>query len=251
MKKLREQLIVLQEIPSESEKTKESKATMMQTAIKTFITTSLDMGFEVHTIQMVLENLHSKDTDIVIDGDTYQWCITETKRQHALRNPESSCIEQVPEMQPFSEVNFCKVVVQNSLLACHLLGCSESRESEHLAYPHSLSEVNKSEFLSLDGKEEKISQPKDEFLESCSVSDIESSTASDSKLASPKENDREVPWPLLSPRVIQGAPVHQYLIAKGVTKPDGHEIYYMAFSSHQNLKEWSYGHISFEDGMPC
>ena len=255
VKKLRDQLIALQSIPSETEKAKESKVEMTKTATKSFITTSLDMGIDVHIIQAALENLHTKDTDIVIDGDTYQWCRVEIQKQNALRNPVSESpsldSEQVPEEQPFSEVNFCEVVVQNSLLACHLLDCSSLKSaSDYLSYPHSLSEVNKSEFLSLEGKEEKNSQPMDDFLESCTRSDMESSI-SDSKLAeSTKKNDREIPWPLLSPNAIHSAPVHQYLIAKGVTKPDNHEVYYMAFSSHQSLKEWSCGHISFEDGMP-
>lgn len=253
VKKLRDQLIALQSIPSETEKAKESKVEMTKTAMKSFITTSLDMGIDVHIIQMALENLHTKDTDIVIDGDTYQWCKVEIQKQNTVRNPvsESSSLEQVPEEQPFSEVNFGEVIVQNSLLACHLLDSSSLKSaSDYLAYPHSLSEVNKSEFLSLEGKEEKNSQPEDDFLESCTRSDMESS-ASDSNLAeSPKKNDREIPWPLLSPNAIHSAPIHQYLIAKGLTKPDNHEVYYMAFSSHQSLKEWNCGHISFEDGMP-
>jgi hypothetical protein len=247
MKMLRDQLIALQSIPSESEKAKESKVEMNRTALKSFITTSLDMGIEVRTIQTALENLHTKDTDIVIDGDTYQWCKAEIQKQNAVRNPESSSLEQTIEEQPFSEVNFGEVIVQNSLLACHLLDYSDLKSaSDYLAYPHSLSEVNKSEFLSLEGKEEKRSQPEDDFLESYTGSDMESST-SDSKLAvSP---NREIPWPLLSPSAIHSAPVHQYLIAKGVPEPDNHVIYYMAFSSHQSLKEWSCGHISFEEGM--
>ncbi len=250
MKKLRDQLIALQSIPSETEKAKESKVEMMKTAMKSFITISLDMGIEAPTVRRALENLHTRDTDIIIDGSVFQWCMMEIQKQNAIRNPESSSLEQVPEEQPFSEVNFDKVIVQNSLLACHLLDCSCLKSaSDYLAYQHSLSEVNKSEFLSLEGKEERSSsQHKDDFLESCTTSDMESS-ASDTKLAeSPKENDREIPWPLLSPNVIHGAPVHQYLIAKGVAKPDNHMIYYMAFSSHQSLKEWNHGHISFEDG---
>lgn len=253
MKKLREQLIALQSIPSESEKAKESKVEMTRTALKSFITTSLDMGIEVRIIQMALENLYTKDTDIVVDGDTYQWCRAEIQKQNAVRNPESASLEQTldQEEQPFSEVNFGEVVVQNSLLACHLLGCSSLKSaSDYLAFPHSLTEVNKSELLSLEGKEESSSQPVDDFLESGTRSDLESS-ASDSKLdESPESNGREIPWSLLSPNAIHSAPVHQYLIAKGVATPDNHVIYYMAFSSHQSLKEWSCGHISFEDGMP-
>ena len=254
MRRLKDQLIALQSIPSETEKAKESKVEMTKTAMKSFITTSLDMGIEVRTIQNVLENLHTKDTDVVIDGDTYQWCRAEIQKQNAVRNPESSSdsFEQsfAPEEQPFTEVNFGEVVVQNSLFACHLLDSSGLKSaSDYHAYPHSLSEVNKSEFLSLEGKEERNSQPKDDFLESCARSDMESS-GSDSKLSeSPKKSDKEIPWPLLSPDAIHSAPVHQYLIAKGVTDPESLVIYYMAFSSHQSLKEWSCGHISFEDGI--
>ena len=235
MKKLRDQLTALQSIPSETEKAKESKIEMTKRAMKSFITTSLDMGVEVPAVHKALENLHTKDTDIVIDGDIYQWCVVEIEKQNAVRNPESTYPEEITETQPLNEVNFSKVVVQNSLLSCHLLDYSDLRSD----YPSSLTEVNKSEFLSLEGKEAS-SPPKDElFLDSCSVPDGKLSE-------SPTETDA---WPLLSQKAIDGAPVHQYLIAKGVTDPNNHVIYYMAFSSHQSLKEWNYGHMSFEDGM--
>ena len=244
MKRLREQLIALQSIPSETKKAKESKIEMNKIAMKSFIVTSLDMGIEASTVHRALANLHTKDTDIVVDSDVYQWCILEMQKENALRNPESSypvTVEETPEVQPFNEVNFGEVVVQNSLLACHLLDGPDLRSE----YPNSLFEVNKSDFLSLEGKEAS-SQSKDElFLESCTLSDKETeSGASDSKL-SPNEGDA---WPILSARDIHDAPVHQYLIAKGVIEPDNHMIYYMAFSSHQSLKEWNYGHMSFEDG---
>ena len=219
---------------------KESKVGMIKTAIKIFITTSLDMGAEAPTIQRTLENCY---TDSIIGSDIYQWCRIEIQKQNAVHN------EQVPEVQPFNEVNFGKVVMQNSLLACHLLDCSDKiLMSEYLSYPNSLSEVKKSEFLSLEGKE----TAKDElFLEPYTLFDnkTKSSASNSQSSLSPKETNTR--RPLLSQRAIHGVPVHQYLIAKGVTDPDNHEIYYMAFSSHQSLKEWNNGHISFEDGMPC
>ena len=245
MKKLREQLIALQSIPSETERAKESKVEMTKTAMKVFIATSLDMGAKAPAVQRALENLHTKDTDIIVDGDIYQWCIMEIQKQNAVRYLESSYTKDVPEGQPFPKLNFGKVVMQNSLLACHLLDCSDKiLRSEYLSYPNSLSEVNKSEFLSLEGKE----AAKDElFLESCIPpgEETKSSASNSPPSLSPKETDT---WLLLRQN---GAPVHQYLIAKGVTDPDNHVIYYMAFSSHQSLKEWNYGHISFEDGMLC
>lgn len=239
MKKLRDQLTALQSIPSETEKAKESKVEMTKKAMKSFITTSLDMGVEAPTVHKALENLHAKDTDIVIDGDIYQWCVVEIEKQNTIRNPESSYPEEATETQPLIEVNFSEIIVQNSLISCHLLDCSDLRSD----YPNSLCEVNKSEFLYLEGKEAS-SPPKDELLrDSCSILDEET----DFSAVNPTETDA---WPLLSQKAIHGTPVHQYLIAKGVTNPDNHVIYYMAFSSHQSLKEWNYGHMSFEDGMP-
>ena len=225
---------------------------MAQNALKAFIATSMDHGIEARTIQDILENLHTKDTDLVIDGEVYHWCTAEIRKQNAIRNPELSSEEHIPEVQPLNEVNFCEVTVQNSLLACHLLECSESKSTlDCSTHRNSLCEVNKSEFLSLEGKEEKSYPPRDDsFMESsCVLYGKESSTEDSGQAVSSTENDRDMPWPLLSPREIHGNPVHQYLIAKGATKPDGHVIYYMAFGSHQNLKEWSYGHLSFEDGM--
>ena len=244
LKKLRDQLITLQSIPSETEEAKQSKITMAQNALKAFITTSMDLGIDAHTIQDILEALHTKDTDLVIDGEVYHWCIAEIKKQNTIRNPELGSEELIPEVPPLNEVNFGEVTVQNSLLACHLLNCPDSK------HRNSLHEVNRSKFLSLVGKEEKSCQTNNDHLmeSSCVLYNDKESSTEDSRQAS-AEDDRDMPWPLLSQREIHSNPVHQYLIAKGVTQPDGHVIYYMAFGSHQNLKEWSYGHHSFEDGM--
>ena len=231
LKKLKDQLIVLQGIPSESEETKASKLKMTQTALKTFIKTSLDMGANVLGVHMALENLHTKDTDIVIDGDLYQWCYTELQRQNAIHNPESPCLQQMSS-QPLNEVNFDKEVLQNSLVACHLLQRSQFNEEE-MAYPHSLHELNISMCLHL----EKNEMPSDnygtgEFLESFTTSSMESATSS-------KGN---------SQLTESSGAVHQYLVAKGASKPNSHVIYYLAFGSHQSLREWSESHTSFEEG---
>ena len=228
LKKLKDQLIILQGIPSESEETKASKLKMTQTALKAFIKTSLDMGVDVHAVHMALENLHTKDTDIVIDGDLYQWCYTELQRQNAIHNPESPCLQQMSP-QPLNEVNFDKEVLQNSLVACHLLQRSQFN-GEEMAYPHSLHELNVSMCLHLEKNEmPSINFGKDECLESFTASSTESTTGTIQLVES-------------------SSAVHQYLVAKGASKPNSHVIYYLAFGSHQSLREWSESHTSFEEG---
>ena len=237
LKKLKDQLIVLQGIPSESEETKASKLKMTQTAFKSFMKTGLDMGVDVQTIQRALENLLTKNVDIVIDGDLYQWCYTELERQNAIHNPESPYLQQISS-QPLNEVNFDKEVLQNSLVACHLLQRSQFN-GEEMAYLHSLHELNISMCLHL---ERSVNYGKGELLESFTTSSLES-TSSSKGTSQLTESSRS------------GAPsygsVHQYLIAKGAYKPNGHVIYYLAFGSHQSLREWSESHTSFEEGNYC
>ena len=228
---------------------KSSMIVMTQTAMKSFITTCLDMGVEARMIHTALENLHTKDTDIVIDGDVYQWCIAELERQNVLRNPESPL--QDMEAQQLNEVKFGKEVVQNSLFACHILGQTDSKV-EHLAHPHSLCEVNNSESLRLDKKERKSSKLKgDEYLESFSVESDPDSPILVFRTTLGSKNTKQVIKKSSKSAAMARAsdePAHRYLIAKGVHKPNGHVIYYIAFSSHQSLKEWNDSHTSFENG---
>lgn len=239
MKKLKDQIIVLQGIPSESEETKLSKLNMTQTAIKTFIKGCLNMGIDAQTIQMALENLHTKDTDIVIDSDLFHWCLAELEKQNKICNPESSFIRQ-ESAQPLHEVRFDKEVLQNSLLACHLLDHPLS-SGEDMAYPNSLHELNHSVLLQIEARDNEGSHSTDELLESCSTSSLESTATNSQSIAFTSSNGSSRTEP---PDVA----VHRYLIAKGVKKPNGHVVYYLAFGSHQRLKEWSESHISFENG---
>ncbi len=150
------------------------------------------MSIDACNILEALKNLHTKDK--LIGVDVYQWCKTQ------LENREKSV--QPPTV---SEVNFCKEVVQNSIVACHLLE-QEDVSIECCLHENSLFEGNRSIGL----------QP-----------DEETATA-----------QRE-------------GPVSQYLItsAEGTTNPGDCVIYYIAFSSHQSLREWSDNYKSFEEGI--
>ena len=209
LKKLKEQLCVFQGIPCESDDLKESMLKMTESALKSFISMSLDMGVDAQTVYTVLNDLYIQD--VVIDDDVFQWCKTEIEKQDKIRNPDSLSLQDM-SIQPLNEITVTKEVIQNSIFACHLLEQSKA-ETAPLTYPHSLFEVNRSSFLRLDDGASSNYQHKSGDLNT------------ESKAA-----------------------VHQYLIAKGVVKPSGHVIYYIAFSSHQNLKEWSDGHTSFEKG---
>ena len=230
---------------------KSSMIVTTKTAMKSFITTSLDMGVEARTIYTALKNLHTKDTDIVIDGDVYQWCIAELERQNALRNPESPL--QDMEAQQLNEVKFGKEVVQNSLFACHILATGQADlKVEYLAHPHSLCEMNNSEALRVDKIERNSSKLKgDEYLESFSVESDPDSPTLESRTTLGSKNTKQVIKKSSKSAAMARAsdePAHRYLIAKGVHKPNGHVIYYIAFSSHQSLKEWNDSHTSFENG---
>lgn len=240
-KKLKEQIKILEEIPSNSEETKQSKLHTIRRAIKAFIQSCLNMGIEAQHIKMVLENLHTKDTDIVIDSDLYDWCLTELEKLNKICNPESSCLEEM-STQPPHEVNFDKEVVQNSLLACHLLDHSQSI-GEDMAYPNSLHELNCSVHLQIEARSDKVSHSTELF----SSSSLQSSTNSQNKAVLCLDVSRQTTQPS-SCGTLPEVAVHQYLIAKGPTKPNRHVVYYLAFSSHRSLREWSESHKSFENG---
>ena len=262
LKKLRKQLNVLQEIPSESEELKASKLMMTKNAMKTFITTSLDMGGDAQSIYAILQNLHEKDADIIIDGDVYQWCIGELETRNALKNPDSPSLQHT-ENQHLSEVCLNKEIVQNSIFACHTLGnVHVDIDVQHLSHPHSLREINRSQYLKLQNEERKNSQQKDDFLESFNSTSTEStfdsnlscrvmsSTSANNLYLRSTESDCAISKHQFSEAATyEAGAAHQYLIAKGAVKPNGHVIYYIAFSSHQSLKEWNDGHTSFDDGM--
>ena len=211
---------------------------MTRTAIKNFITTSLDVGVDAHSVRVTLENLHTNDPDIIVDGDIFQWCLAELEKQNKIRYPDSPSLEEMAT-QPLNEVHFGKVEVQNSIFACHLLEQSD-KDFLHLACLHSLFEANKSTKLRLETKKRR-------FIESTEYRAKEFLTTkspSDSKIQVYKSTEM---IELSNPATTAGA-VHQYLIAKGATKLDGHVTYYIAFSSHQSLREWRNSHTSFEDG---
>lgn len=237
LKKLKERLTVFQGIPCESDEVKENIVKMTETALKNFITTCLDMGVNARTVHVVLESLHTKDVDIVVDGDAYQWCIKELEKQNKIRNPDSPPLHEI-NVQPLNEVNFCKEVVQNSIVACHLLEHSDIN-FVHLSSMHSLFEVNKSAPITLEVKKRRS------FHDTHSVK----STIVES---SPYESSYDVVTSTelieLSSKVESEGADHCYIITKGAVKPNGHVIYYIAFSSHQSLREWHECYASFEKG---
>ena len=246
MKKLRDQIFVLQGIHSESEEAKASKQTMIQTAVNSFISTCLDMGVDIQDVHMALENLHTKDAEIHLDSELFQWCVEELERQNKIRNPDSPSLEHSLLSQPQNEVNFGKEVLQNSLVACHLLNHPESL-GEDLAYPHSLFEVTISKLLHLE-KRDSLHSQSNEDLESFTTSSTEMDAKSGSVSGMSSQESNHVTMEMSARNASrEEGPTHRYLVAKGAVKGN-HVIYYLAFGSHQSLREWKNSHISFEDG---
>ena len=135
-------------------------------------------------------------------------------------------------------------MVQNSIFACHLLERSDT-DIVHLACLHSLFEVNKTKPIRIETKIQHGFRHTDE---------IQTRVVSSTVLCSHSDAVRTCKLPKSTEMVELKSQnskdaVHQYLIAKGATEPKGHVIYYVAFSSHQSLKEWNDYHTSFESGM--
>ena len=243
---------------------------MTKRAIKSFITTSLDEGVEMTAIYTDLKNIFTKSADIVIDGAIYQWSMRELEIENKKRHPDSSSLQEMihnldaassdddeqatatspqKEFEPFNEITFSKVVVQNSIFACHLLEKSDTvTHLEHMAHTNFLCELNKSKPLKIERKTVQKSKVEEESesLEPftvVSVMPIENDTGE--RLASTEI----ITAPIIeSTTAKSGHAVHHYIIAKGSSESNNHVVYYIAFSSHPTLREWKESHASFEDG---
>ena len=179
------------------------KKDLIEKPLKIFIRKCQHMSIDTHMILEVLKKLHTKEPEL-LSVDAYEWC----KREFEKPDPPGPSPVEIRVQPPMvTEVNFCKEVIQNSIVACHLLE-QEDMSIKPCAHENSLFEGNKSIGLQILPDRAKSAQ--------------------------------------------HGGlvPVHQYLIAsaKGTMNPGNHVIYYIAFSSHQSLKEWSDNYKSFEEG---
>ena len=265
LSKLKERLIIFREIPCESDDMKDDILRITKRAISSFITTCLDEGVEVALVYTDLQKILTRSEDIIVDSSIYQWSVIELENEYKKRNPDSSSLEDVVfgcdvssdedeacspqkvDIQPLNEINFSKVVVQNSIFACHLLEKSDAvMHMEHMVHTHFLFEVNKSEPLSLDRKVEKSKL--DKRNESIERFTVVNTLPAEDITSEPSTTMEVVTPPIQTPPTESSRPVHHYLIGRGAIEPNGHVVYYVAFSSHQSLREWKDGHTSFEDG---
>lgn len=193
----------LHKIKTES-KPEVAKKDLIKNSLKIFITKCQHMSIDTRMILEVLKKLHTKEPEL-LSVDAFEWCKRELEKSDS---PGPSPLEIRVQPPMVTEVNFCKEVVQNSIVACHLLE-QEDMSIKPSARENSLFEGNKSIGLQ-----------------------IRPDRAKSAQHGGP-------------------VPVHQYLIAsaKGATNPGDHDIYYIAFSSHQTLKEWSDNYKSFEEGI--
>ena len=184
----------LHKIKAES-KPEEVKKDLIKKSLKAFIRKCLHMRIDACTILDVLEKLQSN----LLSVDVYEWCKGELENSNKPDSPSPP--EKCVQHPIVSEVNFCKEVVQNSLVTCHLLE-QEDMSIKLCGCENSLIEGNKSIGLRPD-------------------------------IAKPTQHE---------------GPVHRYLVAsaKGATNS---VIYYIAFSSHQSLREWSDSYESLQEGI--
>ena len=182
------------------------KKDLIEKSLKIFLGKCLHMSIDTCTTLELLKKLHTKDPEL-LSTDGYEWCKRELEKPDP-PGPSPDPVEICVQPPMVNEVNFCKEVVQNSIVACHLLE-QDDLSIKPCVCENSLFEGNKSIGLRI--------QP---------------------DRANSAQHEGRVP-------------VHQYLIAsaKGATNPGDHEIYYIAFSSHQSLREWSENYKSFEEGI--
>ena len=146
VKHLREELHVIK-----TERKQEAiidKKERIKKSLNSFITKCAHMGIDTRVILKTLENLHTKDTD-VLSVDEYQWC--KEKLTDRSKPDPSFPHEEIVQLPTTNEVNFCKQVVQNSIVACCLL-VNERSDMSISAFVNEISlfEGNKSIDFQLD-----------------------------------------------------------------------------------------------------
>ena len=237
--KLKKQLQTLKDIPTDTEDGHASKQFMIQTAVKSFICTMLDLGTPPHDIHKFLVEVYG--TYYLLEKSTYEWCIAELNNQNKIYNTDVIAQPDDVKHKP-NELEFETSHIQNALVACHMLEEHKDRQ----VFPHSLCEVNFSKALIIQTKEREL--PPHQGL----IHDGSSSARTESSI------NIEDSATTLSPAFAEpgasastaGALVHYYLIAKHEenTRASKHDVYYIAFSSHQDLVEWKDGYSSFQEG---
>ena len=167
------------------------------------------MGVDTRTIRTTLENLHSTD---LVSVDAYQWCLEQLEHRSKSHNqPDSPSLQEKSVLPPkINEVYFCKEVVQNSIVACHLLE-QPGNTMEHLTRIHENS-----------------------FFEGNKFIPLRVDTINDTLTAAHDEG---------------AVHQYLIASAKGTTNPDDHVVYYIAFGCHRGLREWKDNYKSFEEGI--
>ena len=243
LKKLRKQLQILKDIPVDSKEGIASKQAMIQNAVKSYISTTLDLGVPAQSIHDSIEELYGKY--YLLEKEACEMCLDELRNQHRIRNPED-VPSSTREGQKLNEIYFSQKHIQNALVACHML----EEQSEEQTFPHTLCEVNisKALIIQLENKgHRRIETAHNSVSLSAHVSQASIKERMSSDLT---ESNLAVMTPAVMEPAAQDTLMHHYLIAKHEEKSGSqqHCVYYIAFSSHQNLAEWKNGYSTFQEG---
>lgn len=252
--KLQKQLEILHEI-TDSQDTHSSKQDIIEKAVTKFICTSLDAGIAAHDVWQSLNEIYSKK--LLLDNDTFRWCMDEIEKQNKIRNPQATSPIRDGKQQ-LNEIFFDKVIVQNSLVACHMLAKHRpDTVTKDVSFCHSICEVSISKNIPVVPKKKKPNNIR--MLELQAEFDTITSTSENSSepLAHKATIDKREQIPIetepavSAPAFVESAalPLHRYLIAKQERDFESHSIYYIAFSSHEDLSQWKDNHSSFEEGL--
>lgn len=242
----------------------DSEVEYIKKAITKFISSSLDEGVHAQKIFDALKEIYHNEC--FLDNDIYHWSTVEVERENQVRNPEAtSPVHNIS--QQLNEVYFNKEIVQNALVACHLLGrCThqdvDSVISTPLPYPHSLCKADMSDSIAVSRREKKVNCLDLSLPPSTMVATPNSSSEHLQVRVQPKVTDftvshyQEIPVEAshnandMTDIIDSPLPTHHYLIAKQAQGNNPNQsIYYIAFSSHEDLTQWRDNHASFEEGM--
>lgn len=255
---LRKHLQTLDEITKFEQSHNRSKQDLVQRAIVNFISACLDAEIQANAVCESLDEIYHKE--LLLDNDTYRWCMDELEKQKKERN-QGATLPLHGVTQQLNELYFNKELVQNALVACHILATNTSDAVINVTFPHSLCKVDISHSLAVSPKVKKtnllddVDWPSSTIVEANSLNGIAEEVSPSTVKLQPLSQSQRVsaegslaaPTPVLAN---SATPVHRYLMAKQRTAVESQSIYYIAFSSHEDLAQWKDNHSSFEEGMP-
>ena len=122
MSELTTRLQYLKVLPSSTEKSEQSKVTLLKDAIQDFIKRSIQSGMEHDEVRCALNKVYS--SELLFSNEVYEWAL---ERLSSIPQLICRASPDSPEEQPKSEMPlFCEDTVYHSSLCCYAVSTRDS-----------------------------------------------------------------------------------------------------------------------------